>query len=63
MTVCQLLKSAGSPKALLTEILYHDSNLPPGAAEHLHEAEPEVRNQIAKILSEYKDVFPAELPK
>jgi hypothetical protein len=57
------MKSAGSPKTLIAELLHHSKDLPHGAAEQLQEADNEVKNELIKILKEYKDVFPADLPK
>ena len=43
--------------------MYADPSLPDGAVPHLLASSEEDRGPLRKLLVDYRDVFPAELPK
>ncbi len=49
--------------AFLHDLLYHDDSLPDGAVPQLLAASDEHRAPLRQLLTEYRDVFPSELPK
>ena len=57
------MKIAGSPHALLGEWLYEDKDLLAGSSEHIKELPTKIQDTLRSILKDYRDVFPAELPK
>ena len=56
------LKKSGSPLAFLHDLLYADDTLPDGAVPHLLAASAAHRPALRHLLTEYRDVFPSELP-
>ena len=51
------------PVAALQELLYGDPDLPDSAVPHLLGLPKEQRRVLDHLFKEFKDVFPAELPK
>ena len=57
------MKVAGSPHTFFFFFLYKDKDLPAGSSKHIKELPTKIQDTLQSILKDYRDVFPAELPK
>ena len=62
-TIDVQLKSSGSPKTFLQDVLFGENGLPEGAVPHLLSCKPAERDDLKGLLKEFCSVFASELPK